>query len=73
MKLLPKHSERLEPYPPGPPKLGDSIPADLFSTALEPLAEVEQLVVNGVMAGFAALETRKRIVEEQVRPAFANT
>ena len=33
-------------------------------------AEVEQLVVNGVMAGFAPLETRKRIVEQQVRPAF---
>jgi hypothetical protein len=34
-------------------------------------AEIEQLVINGVMAGFAPLETRKRIVDEQVRPAFA--
>ena len=34
-------------------------------------AEIEQLAVNGVMAGFAPLETRKRIVEQQVRPAFA--
>ncbi len=33
--------------------------------------EVEQLVVNGVMSGFAPLEIRKRIIEEQVRPGFA--
>ena len=33
--------------------------------------EVEQLVVNGVMSGFAPLEVRKQIVEQQVRPAFA--
>ena len=33
--------------------------------------EVEQLVVNGVMSGFAPLEVRKQIVREQVRPAFA--
>ena len=38
--------------------------------ALE-MAEIEQLVVNGVMAGFAPLEVRKQIVERQVRPAFA--
>ena len=35
-------------------------------------AEVERLVVNGVMAGFAPLEVRKRIVEQQIRPVFAN-
>ena len=35
------------------------------------MAEVEQLVINGVMSGFAPLEVRKRIVEQQVRPAFA--
>ncbi len=34
-------------------------------------AEIEQLVVNGVMAGFAPLETRKQIIDQQVRPAFA--
>jgi adenosine deaminase len=33
--------------------------------------EVERLVVNGVMAGFAPIEVRRRIVDEQVRPAFA--
>ena len=33
--------------------------------------EIEQLVVNGVMSGFAPLETRQRIIEHQVRPAFA--
>jgi adenosine deaminase len=33
-------------------------------------AEVEQLVVNGVMAGFAPLDVRRRIVAEQVSPAF---
>ena len=37
------------------------------------LAEIEQLVVNGVMAGFAPLETRKQVVEQQVHPAFATT
>ncbi|MCE9620843.1 MAG: adenosine deaminase [Actinomycetia bacterium] len=35
------------------------------------MAEVEQLVVNGVMAGFAPLEVRKQIIDQQVRPAFA--
>ena len=33
--------------------------------------EIEQLVVNGVASGFAPLETRRQIVEQQVRPAFA--
>ena len=35
-------------------------------------AEIEQLVVNGVMSGFAPLEVRRQIVEQQVRPGFAN-
>ena len=33
--------------------------------------EIERLVVNGVMSGFAPLEVRRRIVEQQVEPAFA--
>ena len=33
--------------------------------------EIEQLVLNGVMSGFAPLETRHHIVETQVRPFFA--
>lgn len=36
------------------------------------LAEIEQLVVNGVMSGFAPIEVRRQIVEQQVRPGFAN-
>jgi len=35
------------------------------------MSEVEQLVVNGVMSSFAPYEVRKRILEQQVRPAFA--
>ena len=34
-------------------------------------AEIEQLVVNGVMAGFAPIEVRRRIVDDHVRPWFA--
>jgi adenosine deaminase len=34
-------------------------------------AEIEQLVCNGVMAGFAPIEVRTRIVADQVRPWFA--
>jgi adenosine deaminase len=34
-------------------------------------SEIEQLVVNGVMSGFAPLEVRSQIVDQQVRPAFA--
>ena len=34
-------------------------------------AELEQLVINGVMSGFAPLEVRRHIVDTQVRPAFA--
>ncbi len=33
--------------------------------------EIEQLVLNGVMSGFAPLETRRHIVDAQVRPFFA--
>ena len=36
-------------------------------------AQIEQLVINGVMAGFDPLETRKQIVDQQIRPAFVNT
>jgi adenosine deaminase len=34
-------------------------------------AEIERLVVNGVMSGFAPIEIRRHIVEQQVRPGFA--
>ena len=34
-------------------------------------AEIEQVVVNGVMAGFAPLELRRQIVDRHVRPWFA--
>lgn len=33
--------------------------------------ELERLVVNGVMSGFAPLEVRRHIVDTQVRPGFA--
>ncbi len=33
--------------------------------------EIEQLVVNGVMSGFAPLEVRRNIIKHQVEPAFA--
>jgi len=33
--------------------------------------EIEQLVTNGVMSGFAPLEVRRSIMERQVRPGFA--
>ena len=33
--------------------------------------EIERLVTNGVMSGFAPLEVRRNIVEQQVRPGFA--
>lgn len=35
--------------------------------------EIEQLVVNGVMAGFAPLEVRRDLVDQQVRPRFHPT
>ena len=41
---------------------------DVFGLSV---AEVEQLVVNGVMAGFAPFEVRRRVLTEQVRPAFS--
>ncbi len=33
--------------------------------------EIERLVTNGVMAGFAPIETRRRIVDDVIRPWFA--
>ncbi len=45
--------------------------AAITSTFELSTAEVEQLVVNGVMAGFAPLTTRTQIVTDQVRPSFA--
>ena len=36
-------------------------------------AEVEQLVVNAVDAGFAPYEVRRRIVDDVVRPAYAGS
>jgi adenosine deaminase len=33
--------------------------------------EIERLVTNGVMAGFAPIETRRAVVAEQIRPWFA--
>ena len=35
-------------------------------------AEIEQLVVNGLMAGFAPLELRRELVDGHVRPWFAS-
>lgn len=35
------------------------------------IAEVEQLVVNALDSAFLALETRRRLLDEVVRPAFA--
>ncbi|MEO6570705.1 MAG: adenosine deaminase, partial [Ilumatobacteraceae bacterium] len=44
------------------------IVVDTFDLSLD---EAERLVVNGVMAGFAPIEVRRRIVDRQIRPAFA--
>jgi hypothetical protein len=35
-------------------------------------SEIERLVVNGVMAGFAPMDVRRRIVAEHIRPAITS-
>ena len=35
------------------------------------LAEVEQLAVGAMMASFAPMDTRRRIVADTIRPAYA--
>jgi adenosine deaminase len=34
--------------------------------------EIERLVTNGIMAGFAPLDVRRALVDKQVRPWFSS-
>lgn len=56
--------------------ISDVMPSSELSAVAETFglgpAEVEQLVTNGIMAGFAPLKVRRRIVDEQVRTWFAS-